>query len=247
MTRSPEIASGATRPRNDEEKMMRKSVISVVIILFSIILLQGSASAAAVDLITNGNFSSGMASWTDWSWMVNATGNTLNWDTRPGGTNTVGNAIGATQTLNTDVSGYTSLIFKADVMPVYQSKASPGTWLGGLEYPVHIKIDYTDTGGTARDFQYGFYYSGNGSGTVPGTFVAQNTWYSYTSPDLLGLTYTPKTIDEVHIYGNDLNYAGSADNVQLLGTPVPEPASMILVGMGLFGFAGRVVKKRFKT
>ena len=228
-----------------------KRVLLGIVVAGMVVWAGGVANASVVDLVTNGDFASGIASWTPFSsdgggssWV---SGGVLSWSHVTGTSD--GNAAGVYQVLNQSVSSYTSLAFSLDVMPSYQTLAAPGWAGGGTEYPVHFQVNYTDTGDVVRNYEYGFYYSGNGGGVVPGAYVPQNTWFSATygepfSMNLFLLPSTPKTINSITIYGNGWDYSGSADNVRLLaGSPdvVPEPGTIVLIGMGL---AGLMVRKR---
>ena len=192
-----------------------------------------SLNAAPIILIANGDFSLGLSSWS-----VEGTGGVIvkdgymeAWRTAPQG------KAGVIQSLNLDLSGYASLYLALDVRAVDQTLIAPGWY--GVEYPVEVWFNYIDTTGVARTFARGFYYDGSGdSSAMPGIAVEQNTWYRYTSPDLLQLTQKPKTVTSVEVLGAGWIYTGDADNVQLLAdSGVPEPGTLALMTLGLAALA----------
>lgn len=224
-----------------------KKLIVPFFVLCLLSISNRAGAALAVDLVTNGDFSAGLANWGVFSFngdkvdeTINANGGTLNWLAVNA---TDGNATGAVQNINADVSVFDSLVFQANVNPLSQSVDSPGG--GGFDFPVRVDIEYIDTGGVGRVFRHGFFNSGTDSAQVPGTQLAPNgsndssTWFLYTSPDLMTLPDTPKTISNLVLLGAGFNYEGRVDNVKLTGTVVPEPATASLLVLGVSAAAFR--------
>ncbi|MDD5680417.1 MAG: PEP-CTERM sorting domain-containing protein [Candidatus Omnitrophica bacterium] len=235
---------------------MKKVVLLSILTVFGILISQGAVSAGTVDLITNGDFSAGSTGWALWSsapgGAIDTTYGTLDWSNRSG-TTSYHSASGALQIFGSglsglDVSGYDSLVLKYKITPIYQDLAAPGS-LGLEEYPAKVVLDYYDTDGNRRYFQHGYSYLFTNSYPtyIPHTEVADGgMWIDYTSGDLFLLANKPRIINRIDIYGSGLNYSGSADDVQLLASTndvVPEPATMSLLGLGLFGLAGFRRKK----
>ena len=217
-----------------------------------------------VNLITNGDFSAGLSGWTtgDWStgwdlpWLVEVESGQLHWQ-RPQSNG--GNGVYASQSMNVDVSEFSSLIFKFDVMPISQSLPAPGFY--GIEYPAEVFITYIDIAGNYREFWRGFHsspdhdidptgYSGityeitGGTyhrAAFPGAYVPPNTWLTYQTDDLLALPAKPKTITSVFILGGGWEFEGKADNIQLLASLSGSPLRITNQPSSQVGYWGKTV------
>jgi hypothetical protein len=192
--------------------------------------ISGSVNGTG-NLLVNGDFSNGL---TGWSTSVEANTTVLqvvSLDDDHENVLEINNPVSdgdgdwdwAYQTLNEDVSGYSSLYFEADGKAIYQSLSDDG-WVGG-EYPVHFSIRYQDVDGAWHDgqwtdnpWQQGFYYKGTG-GYSYSNKVDQDIWFHYKSGNLMDLSPKPAVIGTVKVGSSGWAYHGMIDNVMLYGFP----------------------------
>jgi len=252
----------STRRNRGRETKMNGRLLRICIGILGVLSVATVGRAeSVVNLITNGDFSGGLSGWTpeSWStgwdlpWLVDVNSGQLHWK-RPQCYG--GNGVAALQSLNVDVSQFNSLIFKFDVMPIYQSLGAPGLY--GVEYPANVFIAYIDVNGNNREFWHGFHYSpavdidpagysGEHDGTYyrpayPGTYVPQNTWYSYQTDDLLKLPAKPKTITGVFVCGGGWEFEGKAKNVQLLASGLTaRPLQIVTQPTSQVGYWGKSI------
>ena len=131
------------------------------------------------------------------------------------------NEVGLRQEINRDVQGYDSLVLRFDLQLVYQSV--PGGGYQASEYPVMVRIDYTDIYGKDLYWVWGFYYLDLPSGvtwvspTTRGEQVPSGVWYTYESPNLFQLLRDtrPARINKITIYAAGHDYDGRVADLAL--------------------------------
>ncbi|MDI6736041.1 MAG: hypothetical protein QME42_07605 [bacterium] len=123
--------------------------------------------------------------------------------------------IGVEQRLNMDISEYVYLVVKADVKVISSSLKNDGTQ--GGDYPIIIELEYEDARGNITSFKHGFLYQAQINYPKVGERIARNSWYSWTSPNLIDLiTPTPRVIKGVKIYGSGMEIKARVANLQLI-------------------------------
>ncbi len=129
------------------------------------------------------------------------------------------NEAGVRQVVNRDVQGYDSLVLRIDLRLLYQSVVGGG-YLAS-EYPVMVKISYTDIYGKDLDWVQGFYYlelpKGSTYAQPTGEKIPFAIWYTYESPNLLDLLgdTRPARINAIAIYASGHDYDSLVSDVAL--------------------------------
>jgi hypothetical protein len=131
------------------------------------------------------------------------------------------NEIGLVQEVNRDVQGYDSLVLRFDLELLNQSV--PGGGYQASEYPVMVRIDYTDVNGKDQFWVHGFYYLDLPSGVtwVPadtrGEKIPLGVWYNYESPNLFQLLKDarPARINKITIYAAGHDYDSRVSDLVL--------------------------------
>jgi hypothetical protein len=143
--------------------------------------------------------------------------------------------------LGIDVTHYAAMALVIDVK-VFSHDLEAGGWTPERwEYPVTVKVNFHDTSGTPRYWQFGWWdwqepgnpppddISGQvvagGAGIVLSRHVPAGTWVvqSFSLVYELSKLAEPHTIDQVLVGGSGWSFEGSADNLMICGaTPVEE-------------------------
>ncbi len=183
------------------------------------------------NLLTNGNFSAGLKAWkvvkrgAGKEMYAKVIKNDFTYahvlEIKRTGSNRVVGEMGIVQLLNKDVSKYTQLILKADIMVINSSLGSDGK-RGGV-YPAEIQIDYTDANNKPHSWRHGFLSTERINYPTIGEKIPQDKWYSYTSIDLMTLVSKPKIIKKVKLSGRGWGFHSRMANVQLISSDVPTP------------------------
>jgi len=123
------------------------------------------------------------------------------------------------QKLNQDVRDVDSLVLRMDVRLLYQSL--PGGGILGSEYPLMVRIDYTDVYGKDRFWVHGFYFRDPETGwpTPNGEKIPPKVWWPYESPNLITLwqqaNTRPAVLHKIRVYASGHNYKSMAAEVGL--------------------------------
>ncbi len=123
------------------------------------------------------------------------------------------------QKLDQDVRDVDSLVLRMDVRLLYQSL--PGGGILGSEYPLMVRIDYTDVYGKDRFWVHGFYFRDPEKGwpTPNGEKIPPFVWWPYETPNLVALwaqsNTRPAVLHKIRIYASGHNYQSMAAEVGL--------------------------------
>ncbi len=124
------------------------------------------------------------------------------------------------QPLNADVRDVDSLVLRMDVRLLYQSLSGGG--MMGSEYPLMVRIDYTDVYGKDQFWVHGFYFRDpeiRGWPTVNGEKIPPFVWWPYESPNLVALWERqgtrPAVLHKIRIYASGHNYESMVAEVGL--------------------------------
>ncbi len=124
------------------------------------------------------------------------------------------------QQLDADVRDVDSLVLRMDVRLLYQSLSGGG--MMGSEYPLMVRIDYTDVYGKDQFWVHGFYFRDpeiRGWPTVNGEKIPPFVWWPYESPNLVALWESqgtrPAVLHKIRIYASGHNYESMVAEVGL--------------------------------
>src|SRR5687767_10440777 len=124
------------------------------------------------------------------------------------------NETGLVQEINRDVSAYRNLAVTAWVK-VSQSSLSGGGYLG-TEYPVMIRVNYTDEKGGRPGWTHGFYYSNPElRPTENGEIISQGEWYPFLTR-LTDLPDRPITIRSIEILSAGHDFDATVADIRII-------------------------------
>lgn len=124
------------------------------------------------------------------------------------------------QVLNQDVRDMDSLILRMEVRLLYQSLAGGG--ILGSEYPLMVRIDFTDIYGKDQFWVHGFYFRDPPKGwpTPNGEKIPPYVWWPYESPNLITLWSEmgarPAVLRKIRFYASGHNYQSMVAEVGLI-------------------------------
>lgn len=126
---------------------------------------------------------------------------------------------GLRQPLDVDVQGLASLTLSADIK-VFEQNVPGGGDLGS-EFPILVRINYSDPSGTIQNRVWGFYVTPPANGVRPpnGTPVRAGEWVPL-SVELRDLVPQPARLESIDIYASGHGYRARITNVAIAATEV---------------------------
>jgi len=128
---------------------------------------------------------------------------------------------GISQVIDEDVRDYDFLNLRLDVRLIYQSL--PGAGYRSSEFPLMVRLDYTDIYGKEQFWTHGFYYRDPEQDwpIYDGEKIPRFIWYPYESGNLKQVLQAvrgapPAHINAIRIYASGWNYESMVAEVGLI-------------------------------
>jgi len=183
-----------------------------------------SPMPAARNLIVNGNFTDALApSWQTDTYqqspdVVAGTAEIVIRDGRRGvlfsrrAEEGIHTETGISQIIDQDVRDYDFLSLRLDIRLMFQSL--PGGGYMSSEFPLMVRLNYTDVYGKEQFWVHGFYYRDPEQNwpILDGEKIPSAVWYPYESGNLIQILQAtrPAHINSIRIYASGWNYESMA-------------------------------------
>ena len=124
------------------------------------------------------------------------------------------------QTLDKDVLDFEQLSIRLDVRLIHQSL--PGGGYLSSEFPVMVRLNYTDVYGKQLEWVHGFYYRDPDPSSnwpiINGEKIPPHIWYPYESPNLIELLWDtrPARLNSIRIYASGWNYQSMVSDIGII-------------------------------
>ncbi len=124
------------------------------------------------------------------------------------------------QTLDKDVLDFEHLTVRLDVRLMQQSL--PGGGYLSSEFPVMVRLTYTDVYGKQLEWVQGFYFREPDPNSnwpiINGERIPQFVWYPYESPDLIQTLQAtrPARLNAIRIYASGWNYQSMVSELGII-------------------------------
>ena len=124
---------------------------------------------------------------------------------------------GIFQIVGRDIRDYSLLMIRARLRVRFQSLSGGGS--AGTEYPIMLRLFYSDENGQDQIWYHGFYYQNDDGFSVAGASpVGRDAWVTYENPNLLHAIYPPPAfINRVEILGSGWEWDSETAELSLEG------------------------------